>query len=426
MPKKSSTRNAAEAVPTRSPLYPWFCLGLVLLLTFIAYLPASRGMMLWDDNKHVTKPALQSFGGLYRIWFDLGATQQYYPLLHSAFWLEHKLWGDSVLGYHIVNVLLHCLTATLVYLNLSKLRAPGALLASAIFALHPVMVESVAWISEQKNTLSAVCYLSAMLAYLSFDQSRKPLHYSVAIVLFVLGLLTKTVTATLPAALLVIFWWQRGSISWRRDVLPVLPMFLLGAIAGLTTAWVERKLIGAEGAAFQMTFLARSLLAGRVIWFYLRQLLWPANLIFIYPRWEINPQQAWQWSYTIAVIVTTGAFWVVSRRSRAPLAGWLFFCGTLFPVLGFLNVFPFIYSFVADHFQYLASLGVIVPVSAGIVLGLARLNPPARKIGGGLVLMLLGMLAMLTFRQSAMYADSTTLYETTIARIQNAGWLTII
>jgi 4-amino-4-deoxy-L-arabinose transferase-like glycosyltransferase len=196
---------------------------------------------------------------LYRIWFDLGATQQYYPLLHSAFWVEHKLWGDTTFGYHLVNVVFHIAAASLVYAILIKLRVPGALLAAAIFALHPVHVESVAWISEQKNTLSAVFFLTALLVYLQFDETRQKRKYFLALGLFCLGLLAKTVTATLPAVLLVIFWWQRGTLHWRRDVVPLLPFFALGAAAGLLTAWVERNLIGAEGAAFELTWIERGL-----------------------------------------------------------------------------------------------------------------------------------------------------------------------
>ena len=161
-----------------------------------------------------------------------------------------------MLGYHLINVLWHGIATVLVFANVRKLNIPGALLAAAIFALHPVMVESVAWVTEQKNTLSTVFYLGAMYAYLSFDQRRKRLHYATAFGLFVLGLLTKTVTATLPAALLVIFWWQRGRLSWRRDVLPLVPFFLLGAVAGLGTALVERKLIGAEGADFELSIVS--------------------------------------------------------------------------------------------------------------------------------------------------------------------------
>ncbi len=217
------------------------------IAVFLAYLPAWNGAFIWDDDAHVTKPELRSWYGLYRIWFDLGATQQYYPLMHSAFWIEHKLWGDSPLGYHLVNIFLHVLVALMVVVLLSKLKIPGAYLAGAIFALHPVQVESVAWITELKNTLSAVLYLAAAWLYLCFDENRKKRFYMGALVVFVLCLLSKTVTATLPAALLVVFWWKRGRLSWRRDVLPLVPFFVLGAAAGLFTAWVERKLIGAEG-----------------------------------------------------------------------------------------------------------------------------------------------------------------------------------
>ncbi len=391
-------------------------LSLVLLTTFLIYLPALKGAALWDDDAHITKPGLRSIGGLYRIWFELGATQQYYPLLHSAFWVEHKLWGDLVLGYHIVNLLWHMLSVSLVYLILKRLKVPGALLAAAIFAVHPVMVESVAWISEQKNTLSAVFYLSAMLAYLGFDESRRRSQYFLAIVLFALGLLTKTVTATLPAALLVIFWWQRGAISWKRDVLPLLPFFALGAAAGLTTTWVERSLIGAEGADFELSFLQHGLLAGRVVWFYFGKLLWPTNLMFIYPHWTIDPAEAWQWSFSIGAVGVTVGLWLSRKRWRGPLAGWLLFVGTLLPVLGFLNVFPFIFSFVADHFQYLASLGIIVLVATGIAQGISRLTTPVRNVGVTLCILLLGLLATLSSRQSAMYADAVTLYQATIDR----------
>ena len=149
----------------------WLALAVA---TFLAYQPAWRGGLVWDDDAHVTRPELRSAQGLWRIWSDLGATQQYYPLLHSAFWVEHKLWGDATLGYHLVNIALHVLAAFLVWVILRRLAIGGAFLAAAIFALHPVHVESVAWITELKNTLSAVFYLGAALAYLRFDARREP------------------------------------------------------------------------------------------------------------------------------------------------------------------------------------------------------------------------------------------------------------
>ncbi len=405
--------HQSSALIARRRFQPeWFLAAALAIAVFLVYQPAWQGGFIWDDEAHVTRPELRSWQGLYRIWFDLGATQQYYPLLHSVFWIEHKLWGDAPLGYHLVSIFLHALAALMVAVVLRRLAMPGAYLAAAIFALHPVQVESVAWITELKNTLSAVFYLSAAMLYLRFDQERKKSLYAGAMFLFVLGLLSKTVTATLPAALLVIFWWQLGQLSWRRDVLPLAPFFILGAAAGLFTAWVERKLLGAEGAAFDLTFVERFLIAGRVIWFYLCKLFWPSDLIFIYPRWEIDQAVWWQYLFPAAALLLLAVLWVLRGRWRGPLAGLLFFVGTLFPVLGFFNVFPFIYSFVADHFQYLASLGVIVLVSAGIALLVERW-----RIGGYVMcLALLTILAGLTWRQSRMYADVETLYQTTIDR----------
>jgi tetratricopeptide (TPR) repeat protein len=336
--------------------------------------------------------------------------------LHSAFWLEHKLWGDNTFGYHLINTMQHAMAVCLLYSILLRLKIPGALLAAAIFAVHPIEVESIAWISEQKNTLSAIFYLAALRIYLEFDTARKPTYYAFALLLFVLGLLTKTVIATLPAALLVIFWWQRGTLSWRRDVLPLIPMFVLGAAAGLLTAWVERKLIGAEGAPFELTFMQRGLIAGRAIWFYLGKLLWPANLIFSYRRWNPDPGIWWQWLFPIAALLTTAVLWATRLRSRAPLAAWLFFVGTLFPVLGFLNVFPFIYSFVADHFQYLAGLGMIVLFASGATTIANRLWHDSLWIGRSVSAALIFVLISLTAQQSATYADLVKLYQTTIRR----------
>lgn len=253
----------------------------LFVVVFLAYLPAWHGGFIWDDDAHVTRPKLRCWEGLFRIWFEPGATQQYYPLVHGTFWLEHWLWGDDPTGYHLVNLALHAGSAFLVALILRRLAVPGAFLAAVVFALHPVHVESVAWITEMKNTLSAVFYLSAMLCYLRFDENRGGRWYAAALGLFLLALLSKTVTATLPAALLVIFWWRRGRLDWRSDVLPLAPFLLLGAVSGLFTAWVERTINGAEGAEFQFSLVERCLIAGRAIWFYLGKLLWPADLIFI-------------------------------------------------------------------------------------------------------------------------------------------------
>jgi tetratricopeptide (TPR) repeat protein len=446
--KPRATQVVAPAPVTRS----WDPLLFACLVgaTIIAYLPAMRGGILWDDTSHITRLDLQPLHGLWRIWFDLEATQQYYPLLHSAFWLEHRLWGDAVLGYHLTNVLLHATSACLVVLIAKRLALKGAWLAGFVFALHPVMVEAVAWISEQKSTLAGVLYLGSALVYLGFDESRRRSRYVLATVLFAAALLSKTVTATLPAVLLVVIWWRRGRLEWRRDVVPLVPWLAVGAGAGLFTAWVERTYIGAAGADFSLSVVQRFLLAGRVIWFYAAKLVWPVDLTFLYPRWTLDASVWWQWLFpagvaAVAVVLVRRT----SRSARVPLdpladqthlvpaqagletgrgpggpaysnrgalAAFLIFAGSLFPVLGFLNIYPFRYSFVADHFQYLASLGLIIPVCA-------YLSTIAGQAGRLALPTVLGaVLGVLTWSQSGMYRYGETLYRATLDR-NPSSWL---
>jgi tetratricopeptide (TPR) repeat protein len=395
--------------------------GAVLAAVVLVYLPALTGGFLWDDDAHVTRQSLRSLHGLWRIWFEPGATQQYYPLLHSAFWVEHRLWGDSVLGYHLLNVILHAAAAWLLFAILRGMAFPVPRLAALLFALHPVCVESVAWISEQKNTLSAVFYLLSALAYLRFDGNRRKSLYLGALALFILALLTKTVTATLPAALLVIFWWRRGRLGWKRDVLPLVPWFATGLAIGLRTAWVERTLIGAEGADFSFTAAQRIVLAGKVVVFYLHSLVWPAHLMFIYPRWTLDASSGADWLSLGGVIVLVAVLGAIARTRRGPLAGFLIFAGTLFPALGFFNVYPFLFSFVADHFQYLASLGIIVPAAWGLGWLAGRLA--AGAAGRACLMMALPvLLGALSWRQAGIYRDTETLYRATLARNPGA-WL---
>ena len=362
-------------VPRKSAGLKWLAeWALLVAVVALAYAPALSGGMLWDDAGHITRPDLRSWHGMWRIWSELGATQQYYPVLHSAFWLEHRFWGDWLLGYHLTNAFLHATAAFLLVLVVRRLGLPGALFAGLIFALHPVYVETVAWISEQKNTLSSVFYLASALAYLEFDERRRRFDYCMAFALFVLAVLSKTVAATLPAALLVVFWWRRGHLSWVRDIRPLAPWFVFAVVAGLYTAWFERAVIGARGEEFGLTLLQRCVLAGRVIWFYLGKLVWPDNLMFIYPRWTIDSRDWRQYLFLFGGVALAAGLWAFRRRTRGPLAGFLFFTGTLLPVLGFFDVYPFRFSYVADHFQYLASTGIIVPFAAAAALAARRVG----------------------------------------------------
>jgi tetratricopeptide (TPR) repeat protein len=388
---------------------------LLLCASVAAYARVFSAGFIWDDAAHVTAPALRTWGGLLRIWIEPGATQQYYPLLHSVFWVEHQLWGEHALGYHLANLGFHVAAAVLFANLLRRLHVPGASLAAFIFALHPVHVESVAWISEQKNTLSTVFYLGSAYLYFDYEGRRGPVAYFAALGCFVLALLTKSVTATLPAALLLIVWWQRGQLAWRRDIVPLLGWFVLGAGAGTLTAWIERHVIGAGGAAFDLTIVQRLLLAGHALSFYACKLVWPENLTFNYPRWELRPDEFAAWLPLAAVLILTLALWRWRHRTRAPLTAWLFFAGTLFPVLGFLNVYPFQYSYVADHFLYVASLGPMALSAAAVAMATA-----ARAPAGGIAL--LAAYGFLTCDQTTMYRDAESLYRATLAR-NSASWM---
>ncbi len=392
-----------------------FAAGIVIA-TLLAYLPSLGGGFLWDDDGHVTPAAVRSVDGLRRIWTEPGATQQYYPALHTAFWIEHRLWGDAPTGYRIASLLLHAASACLLAGILRRLDIRGAWLAAAVFALHPVCVESVAWISEQKNTLSLFFYLASLLVYLRFDTSRNRWHYAGALGLFALALASKTVTATLPPAILVILWWRRGRLGWRRDVAPLLPWIVVAAAAGAFTVWMERNLIGATGAEFSFSVVQRGLIAGRALWFYLGKALWPARLCFVYPRWHIDAADPRLYLFPLGAAAVLAALWAVRRRTRAPLAGALFFAGSLFPALGFFNVYPFRFSFVADHFQYLAFLGIVVPVVAGLATVQAGLPSLWRTAGRVAAAGLLVALGILTRAQCSLYVDTSTLYSETLRR----------
>ncbi len=406
----------------------------ILLLSFLIYAPALNGAFLWDDPAHVTRAELRGWDGLWRIWFEPGSTQQYYPVLHFAFWIQHRLWGDAPVAYHIVNVLLHAANACLiaaVLLQLARTRAAGernaspksagsarglASLSAFLFVAHPVCVESVAWITEQKNTLSTAFYLCAALAYLRFFRQRSGFIYGVATGLYLLALGTKTTTATLPAALLVVLWWIHGRLEFRRDVLPLLPWLVLAIPAGLVTASVERTMIGADLVVPDLTFVERTLLAARVLWFYVGKLLWPADLTFFYPLWDVSAEASGWVGYLIAACAVTMAAWLLRHRTRAPLAVWLLYVGTLFPALGYFKVFPFQFSYVADHFQYLAIPVAATGMAALLISLTSRILAQVgwRAVMSAGAVLLIGALAMKSRAESRLYVSDEVLFQANI------------
>ncbi|HEV2045732.1 MAG TPA: tetratricopeptide repeat protein [Chthoniobacterales bacterium] len=396
-------------------------MGLILIVvTLLAYQPAWNGQPLLDDKKRLTTQENRSLDGLARFWTEPYATKQYHPLVDTLLWIEDKFWGERMLGYHLVNILLHGASALLLLKILRQLEVPGAWLATAIFALHPVHVESVAWMAELKNTLSGIFFFGSVLAYLRFEQNRNSWSYALVLFLFSLGLMAKAVVAALPAAILIVLWWKRGRLKWTRDVKPLIPFCILGIGAGLVTAWMERNFAGAEGEQFAFSMIDRFLIAGRGFWFYLSKLFWPSNLVLIYPRWNVSAMIWWQYLFPIAALCFFAVAWALRQRWRWLWAGLLFFVVMLLPMLGFFNVSFFRFSFVADHFQYLASIGIITPVSAGGAFLLTRLRGWHRTMGYGFCLALLATLTGLTWRQSRMYRDAETCYRMVIEKNPNS------
>lgn len=400
----------------------WRVCFFVLLLasvTILAYRPAWNGGFLWDDDAYVTSnDLLTAPDGLRRIWFSFDSPSQYFPLVYSTFRIERALWGLNPAGYHVVNILLHIANALLVWQLLARLKVPGGWLAAAIFVLHPVHVESVAWITERKNVLMAFFFLLTLLAWIEFIDERTVRRwrfYVLALVLYALALFSKTTACTLPAALLLILWLQKKRIDKQR-LGQVVPFILLGIGMGLLTVWWERYHQGTHGPLFALSPIERLLIASRAVWFYLGKLIWPSNLIFIYPRWTIAPAYLLDYAWLLAAAALCAAIYFVRRYvGRGVEVAALFFVATLSPVLGFIMLYTFRYTFVADHYQYVASIGPIALASAGVT-SLAGAFKTSRYFIATAASILIATLALLTWRQSTMYADIEALWRTTIAR----------
>lgn len=411
----------------------------LVVLALAVYSGVWQASFIWDDDDYViNNQTLRSAEGLRQIWFVPRSIPQYYPLVHTTFWAEYQLWGLRPAGYHVVNVLLHGVAAILLWRVLLELKVPGAPLAAAIFVVHPVMVESVAWVTERKNVLSLPLALAALWCYLRFAPPEPPpgkrsgrrdphrtRYYAAALVLFLAALLSKTVVFSLPAVVLVIVWWKRGRIAWS-DVRPLVPFFALGIAMGLVTAWLEKHHVGAAGDEWSLAPVERVLLAGRALWFYAGKLVWPWPLIFFYPRWEVDQSVAWQYLFPLAAVGVLVVLWALRQRiGRGPLAAVLVFAGVLFPALGFFDVYPFRYSFVADHFQYHASVALIALAAAILVQAADRWQPRtgATAAATGRVLVagvLLAVLGTLAWRQTRNYADLETLYRDTVRQNPSA------
>jgi len=429
----------------------------IVLLAIFAFQPAADNKYIWDDYDYVYKnPLLDAPDGLERIWFGLSQesgppgewwriwfgggdeddpvavsceTPQYYPLVFTTFRLEHSFWGVDPAGYHWTNILLHAANAVLLFLILRKLGLGigVAWLVAALFAVHPVEVESVAWVSERKNVVSGFFYLAALLAWLRFSDllhASKPgrwWFYLLCILLFICALLSKSVTATFPAAAGLAEWLRRRPINVRLIALLV-PFLVIGYLSGIFTAHLEKYHVGAGGVEWGFTIVERCLIASRALCFYAWKLAAPLNLSFIYERWVIDAAAVWQYIFPLIVVAAAGAAFLLQKRvGRLPFFAICFFAVTLFPALGFVDFYPQVFSFVADHFQYLASIGVLILLASAVGWILSRIGSRKKRQQTAVMcgIVILGTLVFLTRDQCLIYENQETLWLDTIEKNEN-------
>ncbi len=409
----------------------WLAAAILVALVALAYLPATEAGFIWDDDFNVSDNLpLRSLAGLRALWLEPGVTTQYYPLVYTSFWLEYALWGVRPLGYHIDNILLHAACALILWRLLLRLAVPGAWLAAALFALHPVQVETVAWVTERKNLLSLFFYLLAALAYFRFVSdaalpSTAQQHpwrvrfwrgYALTLILFVAALLSKVPAIILPPALLVVSWWKRGRLT-GADLAATLPMFALAIPIGLLTRSLESGLGDTLGFEWSPAPVERVLQAGHAFWFYLGKLVWPVDLAFVYRRWQIDGGDVLQYFYPLAALALAGLlWWTRGRLGRAPLAALLFFVGSLAPVLGFLEIYYFRFSYVADHWLYVASIGPITLAVGSGVHWFSQRDTATQRLGVALAVALLLVLSALSWRHSHAFRDTETLWRDSLAK----------
>jgi tetratricopeptide (TPR) repeat protein len=415
-------RGASNAAAGRRAAYAGLAIA---LLTLLAYLPALRAGFVWDDDHHFSaNPAMTAPGGLAGLWTS---HQFYYPLTSTTWWAMRRLFGLQPVPYHLLNILLHGLNAILLWRLARRLAIGGAWLAGAIFALHPVFVQSVAWATELKNCLSGLFFLLALHAWARIDSTergRPGMWYVTAMIAFLAALLSKTSTVILPFALVVMDLWRgraRRSAHARRAAARWAPFFALALAAGLWTLGGHSQMV--SGEEWALTPLQRLALAARCVWFYLGKLCWPSDLTFVYPRWTVDGARPAAWIPLLALFALVAALWALRRRGGWPaLLALAWFVASLLPVLNFFRMYYARYTFVADHWQYLAAMGAIV-WAAGSAEWLSRRWRPVAdaRLKPALATALLILLASLTWRQAKVYRDSETLWLSVLDRDPTAA-----
>ena len=400
----------------------------IVLLVVAVYLPALQGGFIWDDDAHVTaNPCIVGPLGFKEIWTSGEAG--YFPLVLTSFWVQHALWGLNPLPYHLFNIAMHAACAVLLWRVLLSLKVPGAWLGAVLWALHPVQVESVAWMTELKNTQSALFYLLAILFFVrwraastSSDNEGRNANYVLVVVCVVLAVLSKSSTVMLPVVLGLCAWWLDGRWRWRT-VVSLAPLFLISAVAAGWTIWEQQFHSGALGEEWAYGWVARAVIAGNVVWFYFGKLLWPHPLIFIYRRWDPDTFGAASFLPGLAAVAALFVlWWYRNGRTRPVFFAYACYLVSLFPVMGFFNVYFFRYSFVGDHLQYLASMAPLALAGAAIARVSQVLESRIPRLALAIPGALVAAFSVLTWQHAGVFRNDETLWRDTLTK--NPGcWL---
>jgi tetratricopeptide (TPR) repeat protein len=401
--------------------------AIVFAAVLAAYQPVWHAGFIWNDDLQVTaNPCVVGPLGFADIW--TGAAASHSPLTTTTFWILNALWGLSPLPYHLADVLLHAASAVLLWLVLRRLRVPGAWFGALLWALHPVQVNSAAWISEIGNAQSAVFYLLSIWCFLGWleartasGQRRQVVCCLAAVLCAALAVLSSPSTVMLPVVLGLCWWWTSGEWRWR-NLLWLAPFLAVSIAAGGWTISEQQFHAGSAGPDWNHTAPEQLIAAGNAVWFYLGKLIWPSPLIFVYPRWEPVASQLTAYLPALAAVAAWLGLWWYRSRLRPVFFAATYFGISLVPALGFFGTDFQRYSFVGDHFQYLASMGILALVGAGLATALGRL-----RIGGAMLQPALGAefllgLGALTWLQAHTYANDGILWRTTIE--ENPGcWI---
>ena len=386
------------------------------VICVLVYLPAMQGGFIWDDDTTLTEnPVLKEYG-LYRCWFTI-EQPNYWPITWMTYRLEYELWGLNPTGYHITNILIHTACALLIWRILILLKISMAWLAALIFAVHPVNVESVAWIAQRKTLLAMLFFLITILLYLKFEGSNDFLFYWLSAATFALAMLSKGSVVGLPIVLLLLAWRQKGTIT-RNDLLRSLPFFTISAVMSGVELWFQVYRSIGPVAIRGDNFFARTAGAGMAVWFYIYKAILPINLVFIYPRWKIDPTNLIVYVPLIALIGAFLLFWRYRQSwGKQLLFALSYYVVMLLPILGFFNIFFMRYSLVADHYQYAAIISIIVLAVSGGRLITYQFGR-AGKIAAVIIVAVFGVI---TWQQCYIYKDEEISWNSTLRKNPNCG-----